>query len=126
HGEGLVLPIHQDDGPPARCALYHPGAGRRIPVQAPEASFAASSAEDAQGEYVVAAPVQRLGGDPVAAICLRGAPVAGRKVSSLAHLHAVQEGFVRVRDLAELEICPRGGDEWRQREARSVPANPGV
>ena len=45
---------------------------------------------------------------------LRGAPVAGRKVSGLAHLHAVQEGFVRVRDLAELEIRPRGGDEWRQ------------
>ena len=122
----LVLPVHQRDGPPARRAFDDPLGRRLLAAHAPDAAGAAAVI-DPHGEDVLAAPVQDVDRDRVAAKCLPVAPVVGREVPGLADLHAVQERLVGIVDLPELQVCRPPGRErrgGRQGKARPIPRQP--
>ena len=98
----LVVPVDGDDRPPARRALGHPQARRPVASHAPQPA-AAAAVVDAHGEHVLAAPVERVHRDGVAAIGEPFGAVVGRELPGLAELHPVEERLIDVVHLSQLE-----------------------
>src|SRR5207244_6228976 len=91
----------------------------------PEAP-AAAPVVDPHREHVVAAPVEGVGGHGVAAEPLPLAAVAGREGTRLPDLHTVDERFVDVVDLSQLQVCRSPGGSDRESKAAAVPREPVV
>src|SRR5207247_5706134 len=75
---------------------------RPVASHAPQPA-AAAAVVDAHGEHVLAAPVERVHRDGVAAIGEPFGAVRGRELPGLAELHPVEERLIDVVHLSQLE-----------------------